>query len=386
MALSPAQQFEEALRNAKQPLVVFPANGDTDELCAALALAAHLKLRGISADVASDGFVAPAALSFLPGIATVRAAADRPRPMTVKVDLRRTKVGELRYEVVGDELHIVLAPKSGAWEAADVRAEAAATGYDLVLAAGVADRQQLGALATSGAIVGAPFVVVDNDAANERFGGVNAVDLTASSVCETVARLLGEGAGASGDIATLLLAGMTAATRGFRTANVTPATLALASKLVAAGAKRAEIIDRLYRTTSLSTMKLWGRALSRLKYDPASRLVWTALIRQDMVQSGAGDADLGGLVDQILSNATDADVAVVVYERDMGAGRTECWAMAGSDKYPSLSGMLPAGMPAERIGRHTHLKLEGADVAAAEKALAQQLAAALTHSAAPVPA
>jgi nanoRNase/pAp phosphatase (c-di-AMP/oligoRNAs hydrolase) len=386
MALSPAQQFEEALRQARQPLVVFPTNGDTDELCAALALTAHLKTRGVAADVVSEGFAPSSTLSFLPGIGDVRGAADRPRPMAIKVDLRRTSVGELRYEVVGQELHIVLTPKAGVWEASDVRAEPTKAGHDVIVAVGAADRQQLGSILAGNAVVGVPCVVIDNDAANERFGGVNVVDLTASSVCETVARLLGDAAFASEPIATLLLTGMTAATRGFRTANVTPATLALASKLVAAGAKRAEIIDRLYRTTSLSTMKLWGRALSRLKYDPASRLVWTALIRQDMVQSGAGDADLGGLVDQILSNATDADVAMVVYEREVGGGRTECWAVAGSDKYPSLAGMLPAGIPTERLGRHSHLKLEGADVAAAEKALAQQLAAALTHRPATVPA
>jgi phosphoesterase RecJ-like protein len=236
-----------------------------------------------------------------------------------------------------------------------------------------ADRQQLGAIANLA--FSRTVLVIDNDAANEKFGAINAVDTAASSVCEALARLLGDAAMANADVATCLLAGMTAKTRGFRTADVSPATLELAGKLTAAGARRAEIVDRLYRATPLASMKLWGRALSRLKHDPAARVAWTVLIRQDMAQTGAGDGDLGGLVDQLLANAEGVDVAAVTYEREVGNGAVECWAVVGSDKYPSLDGILPPESGTERLGRHRHARVGGTDAAAAEKTFVPRLTA-----------
>ncbi len=379
MALSPQQQFATVFAETKRPVIVFPKNGDVDDLAASLALAQYFKSRGVVADVVSDGFVLPSKLAFLPGASQVRSNLDRPRPLVISVDVGTIKADELRYDVVDGRLKIVVTPKAGGWSKEDVRVEPAQANYDLLITVGAADRQQLGAIAETSVAFGQPVLVIDHDAANERFGSVNAVDVTASSACEAMARALGEAAFADAEVATCLLAGMTAATRGYRTANVSPATLALAGKLTAAGARRTEIVDHLYRTTSLSTMKLWGRALSRIKYDPASRLTWTVLIRQDVVQCGAGDGDLAGLIDQLLANAADADVVAVVHERDVAGGRVEIWAALGSDRFADLTPLLPTGALTERLGRHLAMKLNVMSVTEAEKIFIPMLAAATAN-------
>ena len=65
------------------------------------------------------------------------------------------------------------------------------------------------------------------------------------------------------DIATCLLAGLIAKTKSFKTQNITPQSLAISSQLLAMGAKREEIVNKLYRSRSLNVLKLWGRVLAR---------------------------------------------------------------------------------------------------------------------------
>ena len=65
-------------------------------------------------------------------------------------------------------------------------------------------------------------------------------------------------------MATALLAGMIAATNSFQSPQVTPQTLELASQLIVRGADRQKVIESLYRTKDIDTLKNWGKVLSRL--------------------------------------------------------------------------------------------------------------------------
>jgi hypothetical protein len=90
--------------------------------------------------------------------------------------------------------------------------------------------------------------------------------------------------------------------------------LNIASQLIARGAKREDIIKNLYQTKTIGTLKLWGRALMRLKNDPSSKIVWSLLTRDDFITSGAEEGELPEVVDELISNSPEAEIVVLLYE------------------------------------------------------------------------
>ena len=123
---------------------------------------------------------------------------------------------------------------------------------------------------------------------------MNVVDVTAAAcgeVCHDLVEMIEPGL-MDEEVATAFLTGMIAKTKSFKAANVTPKTLQTASKLMARGAKRDLIMQQLYKTRSVGTLRLWGRALARLKTDEKERVVWTMISQQDFLHAGAQEEDL----------------------------------------------------------------------------------------------
>ncbi|MFC1787772.1 hypothetical protein ACFLZY_00965, partial [Patescibacteria group bacterium] len=103
-------------------------------------------------------------------------------------------------------------------------------------------------------------------------------------------------------------------TKSFKSKRVTPKTLQTASKLMSKGARRETVVQSLYRTRSVQTLKLWGRALARLKTTDHHKLVWTLLSQQDFMHSGAEEEDLPDVIDELIASSPDAQIVVLLYE------------------------------------------------------------------------
>jgi hypothetical protein len=116
------------------------------------------------------------------------------------------------------------------------------------------------------------------------------------------------------EVATYLLAGMISKTKSFKSPNVTPRTLGIASQLIARGARREEIIKNLYQTKTIGTLKLWGRVLMRLKSDSSTKIVWSLITRDDFITSGAEEEELPEVIDELIANSPEADIVVLFYE------------------------------------------------------------------------
>jgi nanoRNase/pAp phosphatase (c-di-AMP/oligoRNAs hydrolase) len=102
--------------------------------------------------------------------------------------------------------------------------------------------------------------------------------------------------------------------KSFKGPNVTPHALNIASQLIKMGADREAVIHNLYRTRSIPTLKLWGQALSHLKHDPESGIVWTTITRDDFIRAEATAEDLKGVADELITNSPEAKITVVLYE------------------------------------------------------------------------
>ncbi|MBI1907852.1 hypothetical protein HYS28_00325 [Candidatus Uhrbacteria bacterium] len=321
MSLLPHEQFLATLKRAERPVIMLPEMAHTDDFATAFGLAKLLAKLGKTPEIATSGGAAPKQLAFL-GDMPVRGDLPNIRSLTITVDVAAAKVDELSYAVEDDRLRIHLTPKSGAWSGEDVEVMTTSYRYDLIITIGAHDLASLGTLGGTYAdfLFSTPIIAIDHGTANEHFGALNMVDMGAVAngevcfelMCRVDESLIDE------DIATCFLTGMIAKTKSFKTHNVTPKTLKVAGSLMNKGARRDEIIEKLYRTRSVETLRLWGRALARLKVDEERHIVWTLLTRQDFVNAGADEAALGDIVEELLASSPEAQIVVIFYEHKDG--------------------------------------------------------------------
>lgn len=160
-----------------------------------------------------------------------------------------------------------------------------------------------------------PLINIDRQKHNTAYGTINIIDTKASAVSEILYHVLSaiDPKLIDDQVATALLTSMIIATKSFRSGHVRPESLALASHLVERGAERETIIHHLYRSRSLPTLRLWGRALARLKNNPYG-LVTTIITREDILSTGAQTAEIHGVADELLANAPEAKVTLLLYE------------------------------------------------------------------------
>ncbi|MBI4592297.1 hypothetical protein HY733_02515 [Candidatus Uhrbacteria bacterium] len=322
MALKQSQQILEAIKRSSRPLICVPSGGGSDAYASALGLANVLKkLQKEPTIVAADGEV-PKNLHFLSDTENVHSKLENLRQFVIELDATKTKVDALTYELKGEKLYIYLSPKAGFWDQKDVRTSSSGYRFDLIICIGSPDYESCAHLYSENPdfFFRTPVINIDHTPENEHYGQINVVDLTASAcgeVCHDLIEAIEPGL-MDEKVATAFLTGMIAKTKSFKTHNVTPKTLQVASKLIARGAKREDIVHRLYRTRSVSTLRLWGRALARLKSDEEANLVWTLLSRQDFLHAGAEDIDLPDVIDELIASSPCAQVVILLYENSQG--------------------------------------------------------------------
>ena len=318
MALNDATQISAAWKRANDVLVVFRADPAFDAASAALALAAVIRKLGHRVDVVSANWRTPNELQFIDAMKTVKPAIEQLQKFVIEVPVDRTPIQELSYDIKDGRLRISLVPKVGSWKPEEVSAKPSDYRFDLICTVGVPDLASLGPVFETHAnfFYHTPIINIDCDPANEHYGQINHVDINATSNGEVLWKLLAEIDKHLIDeaIATDLLTGMIGKTRSFKTPNVTPETLAAASELISMGGKREDIVHHLYRTRTVPVLRLWGRALARLKHDSETKLAWTVLSRQDFVLAGADSSVLSSVIDELIMNAPEARVAVILHE------------------------------------------------------------------------
>ncbi|HBP00485.1 MAG: Exopolyphosphatase-related protein [Candidatus Uhrbacteria bacterium GW2011_GWF2_41_16] len=325
MALTQTKQILETIRRSQRPLIVVPRGAGIDGYATALGLA-HLtdKIGPVSDIVAVDG-PAPASISFLKNIDRIHTELPHLRKLIIDIDISKTTIQNVEREEKDGRCLFSLTPTQGFWNQNDVRISTSEYHYDLLICIGASELESCAHLYEMypDFFFRTPIVNIDHSPTNEHFGHINMVDITASACGEICHDLIQEMDPELFDeeVATAFLTGMIAKTKSFKTQQVTPKTLQTASRLMAHGARRDEIVRHLYRTRSVSTLRLWGRTLARLKSDPSANVVWSLLSQQDFLHAGAEEHDLHDVIDELICSSPQVQVAVLLYER---ADRTIC--------------------------------------------------------------
>jgi phosphoesterase RecJ-like protein len=235
----------ESLEGPGPFMVTFHRRPDGDALGSALALRLWLERRGVRADVVNAHGV-PEPFGFLP-------SADR----------------------------VLTAPP------ADLTGHTA-----VVLDTPMASRAGIPGDALSAASV---VINLDHHPGNARFGDINVVDPSASSVALMVHELLPTNPAITRDIASALYVGVMTDTGGFRFGNTDERTLRAAAELVGLGADPSGLANLVYGEQPLGRLKLLGAVLSTTETELDGKVAVSVLTESMKDGTGSTGEDIEGL-------------------------------------------------------------------------------------------
>jgi phosphoesterase RecJ-like protein len=159
-------------------------------------------------------------------------------------------------------------------------------------------------------------VNIDHHATSEHFGSINWIDSTASAVGEMIYNLCKAiGGRVTREIAECVYMALVTDTGSFHFPNTTDRTLKVASELVKAGVKPAQISEAVYNNYPWSRIELMRQVLATVRRDESGRV---ASMRQTLKMketSRAVDGDNSGFVNIPLAAR---EVLAVVYMREVG--------------------------------------------------------------------
>ena len=319
MGLLPKEQILDQIKKSETVLICVGKNPDGDALGSALGLYLILKKMGKKADIVSSTAVLNK-YSFLPSSSTVTHKLEGVRDYILSLDIDKEKLHQLRYEVQNNKLKIFITAKNSDLEEKDIIIESARFKYDLVIVLGTSDLENLGSIydENSDLFYEAPVVNIDHNPSNEYFGKINLVDVTASSTSEIIFNLVIDLKEELIDeqIATNLLEGIIFKTSSFQNKNTTPKAFLAAASLIAKGADKQEIIRYLYKTKSISTLKLMGKIMSNLKYNRKYKLCWSILPNgdDDFIKANASPEKLNLVVKELADSSPEFDLVLLIYK------------------------------------------------------------------------
>ena len=179
---------------------------------------------------------------------------------------------------------------------------------------------------------------------------INYANESASSSCELIYNILqGLEFPLDAKIATCLLTGIFTDTGGFQHSNTSDKILDIVADLLSHGARLNLISENIINSRNVSTLKLWGLALKKLKVNKKYSLVYSFLSRKEIDDLGAKDEDISGLIN-IFNSSVEARISLLLCETLDGKVRGSL--RTGNDK-------INVAFLAKLLGGGGHRKASG---------------------------
>lgn len=332
-----------------------PADGD----CIGASLSLYLTLKKLDKEitvVCPDPI--PGLYHFLPTTHVIGNRVVASKDFVITIDTKKVQMANVKSFVEDGKINIIVMPENGRLSEEDVSFNYGPDRYDLIITVDTGGLEQLGNLYANNIEMfhQIPVINIDHHMSNDHFGKVNLVDVMASATTELIIPLISMLEEQSKkelwdeDIATLLLTGIITDTGSFQNSNTTPRAFDASAQLISYGARQQEIIQHIFKTKQLTTLKLWGRILSKMQTDDKFHVVWSVLTQKDFAETGAEESETGGIIDELLSNAPGAEIICLLKEKKDGL-------VSGSIRTTNPS--VDAAALAENFGGGGHTRAAG---------------------------
>jgi phosphoesterase RecJ-like protein len=319
-------QILKLIQQAQSILVMPSSPPDGDSLGSAVALYLALRKLGKTSTVVCADPI-PEVYQFLPMISTITNEFTPTPDFIITVDTAQAELGSIQSELKENKINIILTAKKGRFSADQVSFSHGENRYDLIITVDTAAPHQLGRFYEDNIRLfqEIPVVNIDHHPSNEQFGLINYVDVMSSSTTQLVQGLMEALEESEGkeiideDIATLLLAGIITDTGSFQNSNTNPKSFSNSARLIRRGARQQEIIQHVYKTKQLSTLRLWGRVLTNIRIEKDHRFLWSVITKKDLLDTGSKMDETGDIIDELMTNAPDIDIVLLLKEKEDGS-------------------------------------------------------------------
>ena len=184
------------------------------------------------------------------------------------------------------------------------------------------------------------LVNIDHHITNTNFGDINIVITTASSTAEIVYRLFDESQTRIDDrMATSLLTGLYTDTSNFSNAATTTIAMDAASRLIASGARVRDVNIHTLHDKSVTSLKIWGTLLSRLRHNVEAGVVSTYLLRSD--SELIGNDIIEGVANFL--NAVTAGADTILFLRELPNGTVKGSLRSTTKNVSAIAKLLGGG-------------------------------------------
>lgn len=312
MDIQNIKNFFELLKKSQTILIALPKQPRKDAVGSAMALNGFLNKLNKEVLVVCES--APLrSVEFIPGSENIKSRIELSNAFVISVNTEKTKLAELSYHTTADHVEIHLEPENkGLFSEEDVSFSTQHGRFDLIICVDTPSLEHLGSIYSENAtlFLNTPKVNIDNHISNESFGTINIIEVTSAATSEIVFELLKEYEKDLIDapIATALLSGIISETNSFQKPATTHNSFLRASELIGFGADQQSIVRSLFKTRSFSMLKLWGRAMARMKNlttDTATPVFFSVATAQDLERSGADNQDIRQAFHELVSNLPD---------------------------------------------------------------------------------
>ncbi len=316
--LNSQQQFFKALEKSESPLITFSADWRGDAVATSLALFLLLKKMGKKPELVAAPSIKKNTWTFLPASQEIKNSLDNLRQFILSLKTNGAKINKIKYLNDDSQLSFIISSDNGQFKDEDLSLSEGAFKYDLIISISATEPESLGQIYDNNIefFYKTTIINIDHQAENEDYGQINLTDMTSTSTAEIIYNLFKESHFElfDEDIATCLLAGIISETKNFRHTNLKPQTLMTTSSLISLGGRREEVIDKLYNSREIKTLKLWGKVLGNLKGVAGNALIWSCLKKEDLDGNLDPEGHLIDIIEELIANIPEAKIIAIIFE------------------------------------------------------------------------
>ena len=238
------REIQTLLTGAKEVIIALPKSPNADKVATALSLFLALSSKGKQVKVVCTD---PMTVEFnqLIGVDKISSvtSSGNGRNLIISFPYQEGSIEKVSYNIENDAFHLVIEPREGYPTITPevVRYSFGGGNIDLIITIGTASLADLDSIYQNNQDLFAskPIINIDSQNHNQRFGKVNIVDPSVSSVSEMVLYLFSQlNFVISPDIATNFLAGITIGSQNFTSRETSVTTFEAASVCLRNGARR----------------------------------------------------------------------------------------------------------------------------------------------------
>lgn len=362
--------FYSIIKKSQKILLIVPPQPSIDQLTAAFATSHFLAKFDKNPVLLLDQNL-PAQINFLKKPAEIIDNLSGSRDFLLLFNTKHNKIINLASEKKENQFIVRITPEKGAIDPRDFSFVPANFNYDLIITFGAFALESLGKIyqKNTDLFFEVPKINIDNHAENDNFGQVNLIDMTAASICEICTELFSKKKEIlDKPIVQALLTGIIAETESFQKSTTTPRTMLTAARLMKLKADQPEIIRYLYKTKSLSFLKLWGRVMAHLTFDETLKFAWSTISTEDFIQSKSDEQDIPFILEEVQKNFSHGQIFGIFYNNLAGKPKG-----LFSFSNPQITKEIANLNEAATTDGRLKINFKAKDIVAAEKSFINQL-------------